>query len=88
MSGSIPSEFGASSNLKVFREIYGKGCFYFDCENYKSILQKIYYFSSLKEKEIKKKIEFNYQKTKKLNWEYCGNNYYQIVNNTSWILFE
>ena len=69
------------SNLKVFREIYGKGCFYFDCENYKSILQKIYYFSSLKEKEIKKKIEFNYQKTKKLNWEYCGNNYYQMIIN-------
>ena len=69
------------SNLKVFKEIYGKGCFYFDYQNYRSILKKIYYFSSLKEKEIKKKIEINYNKTKKLNWEYCGNNYYQMIIN-------
>lgn len=69
------------SNLKVFKEVYGKGCFYFDYKNYRSILQKINYFSSLKEKEIKKKIEINFQKTKKLNWEYCGNNYYQMIIN-------
>ena len=67
------------SNLKVFREIYGKGCFYFDYQNYRSILKKINYFSSLKEKEIKKKIEINFKKAKKLNWEYCGNNYYQMI---------
>ena len=70
------------SNLQIFKEIYGRGCFYFDYKDYRSILQKISYFFSLKDNEIKKKIKTNYLKAKKLNWEYCGNNYYQIVNKT------
>ena len=67
------------SNLKVFRELYGKGCFYFDYKNYRSILQKIYYFSSIEDNEIRKKIKTNYLKAKQLNWEYCGNNYYHMI---------
>ena len=70
------------SDLKVFREIYGEGCFYFDPRSSKSILNKIYYFISLKKNEIIKKTKLNYIISKNLNWNFCGNNYYKTILDT------
>ena len=70
------------SDLKVFREIYGEGCFYFDPRSSKSILNKIYYFISLKNNEIIKKTKLNYSISKNLNWNFCGNNYYKTILDT------
>jgi glycosyltransferase involved in cell wall biosynthesis len=69
------------SNLRVFKEIYGNGCIYFDPKNIKSIIDKIILFSTLKEKEIKFKVKSNYLKSTKLSWNYSGNEYHKVISN-------
>ncbi len=70
------------SNLKVFKEIFKNGCIYFNPYNSKSILNRIYYFSSLNKNIINKKINHNYKVSKNLSWDYFGNNYYQTIINS------
>ena len=70
------------SNLKVFKEIYGNGCIYFNPKNSTSISNKINYFYYLNKREIIKKVQKNYLISKKLNWQFCSNNYYKIILNT------
>ena len=67
------------SNLRVFKEIFKNGCIYFNPYDSKSILDRIYYFSSLKKNIINKKISQNYKISKNLSWDYFGNNYYQTI---------
>ena len=68
------------SNLRVFKEIYGNGCIYFDPKNIKSIIDKIILFSTLKEKKIKFKVKSNYLKSTKLLELFC-NEYYKFISN-------
>lgn len=70
------------SNLKVFKEIYGNGCIYFNPKNPISISNKINYFYHLNKKEIIKKVRTNYLMSKKLNWQFCSSNYYKTILNT------
>ena len=70
------------SNLNIFKEIYGNGCFYFNTKDPESILKKIYYLHSLKKKEILKKVNYNFTKSKSLNWNNFGNNYYETIVKT------
>ncbi len=70
------------SDLKVFKEIYGDGCFYFNPKSAKSILNKIHYFSCLKKSEIYKKIRHNHLKANELNLNFFGKNYYDIILKT------
>lgn len=73
------------SDLKVFKEIFKDGCFYFNPNNSKSILDKINYFKSLKKNKINEKIKKNYNKAKKLNLNYFGKNYYNMIIKTLYI---
>lgn len=70
------------SDLRVFKEIYGKGCIYFNPHRPDSIKNKIKFFSSLKRNELKKKIKINYLISKKLTWINSGNSYYKTIVKT------
>ena len=67
------------SDLKVFREIYGNGCIYFNPNNSASILNKINFFISLKSKDLKKKTNYNYSRVKKFDWKLSGNEYFKMI---------
>ncbi len=67
------------SNLKVFKEIYGQSCLYFNPNKSKSILNEINNFLSLNKNQIKNKINNAYKISKSLSWTRCGNQYYDII---------
>ena len=63
------------SDLKIFREIYGYGCFYFNPKKTRSILNQISNFLTLNKIEIKNKTNYAYIISRKLSWNRCGNEY-------------
>ncbi len=70
------------SNLKIFKEIYGQNCFYFNPNKSKSIFNEINNFLSLNKNQIKNKINNAYNISKNLSWTKCGNQYYDIILNS------
>lgn len=67
------------SNLRIFKEIYGQGCFYFNPNTSRSILNGINNFLLLNKNQIKNKINISYEISKNLSWNKCGNYYYDII---------
>ncbi len=73
------------SDLKVFKEIFNDGCFYFNPNSSRSILNTINSFSLLNKSKINQKIKKNYNKAKRLNLNYFAENYYEMILKTLYI---